>query len=425
LRRSSLADRPSLLIAAVSGRALAQAARHAGFVPLVADFFADLDTQKAAHACRKLPGDIARGFQWASLSRALEALASKSPSPILGFVYGSGFEDRPHLLTHIAERWTLLGNDQKTVERLKDPDGFFATLGRLGIAHPTTRRSRPEGGTRGWLVKREGGAGGSHIGASEEKPRHGEVYYQERAKGRAVSALFVGNGSEARVLGFSAQWTAPTKRSRFRYGGAVRPARLADAAKRAMVSAAERLTIAFAIEGLASADFIVTGPTAMLLEINPRPGATLDIFDSAASPLLRIHVDAVTQGNLPSTTPKLGGAMASAIVFAPRRVQVPFTMRWPRWAADKAKGGEIIDKNRPICTVWARAATEARAKSLVEARTKAVLDRIESKRRGDNREQNGQKGGRTRDLSRGATERQHARGAGRQIHHRRRTITAR
>jgi predicted ATP-grasp superfamily ATP-dependent carboligase len=412
LRRNSQAERPPLLIAAISGRALAQSARRAGFTPLVADFFADLDTQEAAHACRKL-GDIAQGFHWAKLARALEALAAESSSPIFGLVYGSGFEDRPQLLARIARRWTLLGNDQTTVERLKDPDGFFATLDRLGIAHPSTIRRRPEGGTNGWLVKRKGGAGGSHIGASEDKPRHGEVYYQERAKGRALSALFVGNGSEARVLGFSEQWTAPSKHSRFRYGGAVRPARLANAAKRAMVSAAERLTVAFAIKGLASADFIVTGPTAMLLEINPRPGATLDIFDNAASPLLRIHVDAVTQGKLPSTTPKLGGAMASAVVFAPRRMRVPFTMRWPRWAADKAKGGEIIDKNRPICTVWARAATGARARSLVETRTKTVLERIESKRRGDNREQNGQKGGRTRDLSRGAAERQHARGAGR------------
>ena len=69
--------RPALLIAAVTGRAIAQSARRAGFVPLVADFFADLDTQGAAHACRKLEGDIARGIEWPSLSRALEALAAE------------------------------------------------------------------------------------------------------------------------------------------------------------------------------------------------------------------------------------------------------------------------------------------------------------------------------------------------------------
>ena len=160
--------RPSLLIAAISGRAIAQSARRAGFVPLVADFFADVDTQQTAHACRKLDGDIARGMQWESLSRALEALAAASPSPLLGFVYGSGFEDRPELLTRIAKSWRLLGNDAATVERLKDPESFFAALDRLGIAHPLTvsETCQQEARSGAWLVKRKGGAGGSHIGVS-------------------------------------------------------------------------------------------------------------------------------------------------------------------------------------------------------------------------------------------------------------------
>ena len=420
-----MADPSSLLIAAISGRAIAQSARRAGFVPLVADFFADVDTQRAAHACHKLAGDIAHGMQWASLSRTLAALAAASPSPLLGLVYGSGFEDRPELLTRIAKSWRVLGNDQATVERLKDPESFFGELDRLGVAHPLTI-SRPVARVEGcvWLVKRKGGAGGSHIGVCATAPATGSVYYQERVDGRAVSALFVANGEKARVLGFSEQWSAPSKRSPWRYGGAVRPARLAVAAKEAMVAAVESITSAFSIKGLASADFMVHGQSAMLLEINPRPGATLDIFDSAAKPLLGLHLDAMMQGKLPLGELNLNGAMASAIVFARKPVSVPFTMRWANWAADKPNPGEIIDKNRPICTVWARAATKARAKSLVEARTREVLACVESKRRGDNREQNGPKGGRERDLSRDA-ERQHSSRADRQIHHRRRFSAAR
>jgi predicted ATP-grasp superfamily ATP-dependent carboligase len=419
-RSSSLKRRPSLLIAAISGRAIAQSARRAGFVPLVADFFADIDTQQAAHAWRKLDGDIARGMQWASLSRALEALAAQSPSPILGLVYGSGFEDRPKLLARIAKSWTLLGNDESTVARLKDPENFFGQLDHLGVAHPATASKRPARGegASAWLAKRKGGAGGSHIRVSGTARARGKVYYQERVEGRAVSALFVANGRKARVLGFSEQWTAPSKRSPWRYGGAMRPARLASAAKEAMISAVERATFAFEIRGLASADFMVNEAATLLLEINPRPGATLDIFDSDASPLIGLHLDAVMHARLPRSALRLEGAMASAIVFAPKRVQVPFTMTWPEWVSDKPRPGEIIDKNRPICTVWARAATASRAKSLVEARTKTVLACIESKRRGDNREQNGQKGGRERGLARGAAERQHPGRAGRQIDHR-------
>jgi uncharacterized protein len=413
LRRSSSADRPSVLIAAISARAIAQSARRAGFIPLVADFFADVDTQQAAHACRKLSGPLAQGFRWASLSRALESLAAESPSPILGLVYGSGFEDRPKLLTRVAKSWTLLGNDEGVVARLKDPVSFFGELDRLGVGHPTTRTERPAKGARAWLAKRTGGAGGSHVGAVQTRRGRPGLYFQERIEGRSLSVLFVANGNEARVLGFSEQWTAPTKGSPWRYGGAVRPAGLRAAEKKAMVLAVERVASAFEIRGLASADFMVNEAATFLLEVNPRPGATLDIFDSDASPLIGLHLDAVMGAKLPQGALPLEGAMASAIVFAPKRVQMPFTMAWPDWVADRPRPGEIIDKNRPICTVWARAGTKARVLSLVETRTKTVLACIESKCRGDYREQNGQKGGRERDLSRRAAERQHQGRAGR------------
>ena len=66
-------------------------------MPLVVDFFADQDTRDIAHACRKLD-DLKRGFQWKTLGPALEALAEAAPSPLLGVLYGAGFEDRTPLL---------------------------------------------------------------------------------------------------------------------------------------------------------------------------------------------------------------------------------------------------------------------------------------------------------------------------------------
>ncbi|MGH6831728.1 MAG: ATP-grasp domain-containing protein, partial [Methyloceanibacter sp.] len=282
--RSSQAEGPSLLLAAISARSLAQSARRAGFAPLVADFFADTDTQSAAHACRKLAGGLDRGMRAQPLLRALEALAERAPSPLLGFVYGAGFEDRPELLTSIAKRWPVLGNDAETVKRIKAPEMFFAELDRLGIAHPLTASERPAKGAR-WLAKKRGGAGGSHIVPSRLVKGARDIYFQERVEGRAVSTLFVGNGNGARVLGFSEQWTAPAPRRLWRYGGAVRPPTLSPAIARRMTSAVMRVARSFKIKGLASADFMVRDGEALLLEINPRPGATLDIFDCGATPL--------------------------------------------------------------------------------------------------------------------------------------------
>jgi predicted ATP-grasp superfamily ATP-dependent carboligase len=173
------AEPASLLIAAVSGRALAQAARRAGLIPLVTDFFADLDTQQAAHGWRKLSG-LKRGFQAKSLLRALDDLAKDAPSPILGFAYGAGFEDRPELLDLIAARWPVLGNDAATVKRIKAPEIFFAELARLGISHPKTALQSPTKGA-GWLAKKVGGAGGSHVLPSQLAHRSSGVYFQRSA----------------------------------------------------------------------------------------------------------------------------------------------------------------------------------------------------------------------------------------------------
>jgi uncharacterized protein len=414
LPRNSPPEGASLLIASVSGRALARSALRAGFTPLVADFFADADTQETAHACRKLSGDIKRGLRWQSLCRALEALADLAPSPILGLVYGAGFEHRPELLRLIAKSWPLLGNDAATVERLKTPEIFFAELDRLGIPHPLTASKRPAKGA-GWLAKKRGGAGGSHIVPSRLMKGAPDVYYQERVEGRAVSALFVGNGSGARVLGFSEQWTAPRPPSLWRYGGAVRPAALTSKVARQMASAVMGVARSFQIKGLASADFVVNGGEALLLEINPRPGATLDIFDCGARPLLRLHLEAVNEGKLPPRGLKFEDAMASAIVYADKGGAAPSGFVWPEWSADRPKSSEWIDKNRPICTVVARGSTKARAKRLVEERICKILAWFQSVSRGDNGEQ---KGSNRRSAPNGATERQRQGGATRQSPHR-------
>jgi uncharacterized protein len=357
-------------------------------VPLVADFFADADTGRIAQSCLKLDGDLKRGLSWKLLAPALETLAKAAPSPLLGVVYGAGFEDRPKLLTKLAERWPLIGNAASTVERVKAPKRFFGELDRLGVPHPRTITEPPPPQEDGWLatkwlVKRQGGAGGSHvvtsqIGAGARRKAEPRVYYQEEIEGRAVSALFVGNGDRARVLGFSEQWTAPTKATRWRYGGAVRPAALSPDLEARMTECVERVAKAFELKGLGSADFLVSdeenaeGP-ALLLEINPRPGATLDIFDSEAEPLLRFHLDAVLEHRLPDDSLRLPEASAAAIVYARERITVSMTMDWPDWTADRPNYGECIDKNRPICTVLARSGTKAEAKRLVEERILIIL----------------------------------------------------
>src|SRR5690349_11299402 len=99
---------PTILIAAISGRALAASARRAGFLPLVADCFGDDDTLALAHAHVHVHLDAKRGLDPERLLQALPQL-SAAHHPI-GLVYGAGFEDRPNLVARLAARWRLLGN---------------------------------------------------------------------------------------------------------------------------------------------------------------------------------------------------------------------------------------------------------------------------------------------------------------------------
>jgi len=362
-------DHPAVLIAAASGRALAASARRGGYRPLVADFFGDEDTiALAPHAL--IAHGLARGMEEHRLIAALDALAAVQ-QPI-GVVCGTGFEDRPHLLARIAERWRLLGNNPDVVATVKDPDMFVALCRHCDIPHPDTQPSRPADPV-GWLAKRRGGAGGSHI-AMTARPdvAHGDYYFQRAITGEPVSVQFLADGRQVVVLGFSTQWSSPTRARPFRYGGAVQPALLASRAANALTQAVDRLAQAIPLTGLNSADFLVDRDEFRLLEINPRPGATLDIFEPQEGSLFALHI-AACEGELSAAPPCIDGARAAAIVYAERDIASFPALRWPDWAADRPRPGTVIKIGEPLCTVDATAATAAAAKALVNERLALVL----------------------------------------------------
>jgi uncharacterized protein len=352
-----------VLIAAPSGRALACAARRAGFIPLVADMFGDDDVCAMA-ANRVIPGGISSRFEAETLIPLLEDLEEECGEPALGVVYGGGFEDRPQLLRALAQRWPLLGAAPEAVERVKDPERLAAALAVLGVPHPEIRLSRPQFPS-GWLMKREGGGGGGHVhDLSSGVAPEGRVYYQRRVEGRQVSALFVAApGKGCVTLGFSDQWTAPCRAYPYRYGGAVRPAAVDEGLMTEMEAAVRKTTREFGLAGLGSVDFIVNGDAWSLLEINPRPGATLDIFDSDETPLLAAHIAAIG-GVLPQEAPTFQGAAAAEVVYTDRDVESVIRSEWPEWLADRPSLGASLRLDDPFCTVRAQASTADEARRL-------------------------------------------------------------
>ena len=376
-RRARLsADPETVLIAALSGRALAAAARRAGYRPLVADLFRDADTRRLATRSALIPSTLREGITGPELAESLGRLRKPGEAPPAGLVYGAGFEDRPALLARLAETVPILGNDATAIQRIKDPTSFFSRLGDLGIPHPEVRFS-PPGQARGWLRKRRGASGGHHVRRArpDEAPEPG-VYYQRRVAGQAVSALFLADGTRTTTIGFSLQWGSGGRGHAFRFGGAAGPAALSPALAEDMETAVRRIALAFGLRGLNSADFMVRGGSFDLLEVNPRPGATLDIFDRLSdAPLFALHC-AACRGVLPDHAPIPKGAAACAVVYARRAVTIPDSWRWPRWCLDRAEAETRIGRSEPVCTVLARAPTAEAARRRVIERERSLHERL-------------------------------------------------
>jgi predicted ATP-grasp superfamily ATP-dependent carboligase len=368
--------RVPILVAALSGRALAAAARRAGAEIVVADFFGDLDTRSLAPWMR-LPGSLAAGID----RRRLRGTASEA-CPLAGIVYGAGFEHAPALLRDLATLAPLIGNAPETVAAAKDPFGFAAVLSRLGLPHPMVSDTSSPGGA--FLRKRRGGTGGTHIRRADAQSVAGRShYYQAFAAGRPFSALFAANGREARIVGLSRQWTAPTAAAPFRYGGCAGPVTLPPRLAHAIAESCTALTVSLGLVGLNSLDVLVEGDDFTILEINPRPGATIDIFDGATPDALlwEWHLRAV-RGELPPapTTPQ-GDARAAAVLYAEAAITVQPAMPWEDWVADLPAPCSVIPAGAPICTVLADGPDAAAAEGLVRARSAALHRRLSSPRR--------------------------------------------
>lgn len=356
------AERPDIVVAALSARSLAAAARRAGRRPAAIDLFGDEDTRRCASPCIRLPSTGLRLD-----GDALEEALARPDLAGLPLVYGAGFEDDPARLARIAAARPVLGNAADTVARVKDPFAFAACLDRLRIPHPDVA-SALTGRPDGYLLKRIGGSGGSHVAVASATAAPPGWYFQRRVDGHPVSILFLADGHRALVVGASRQWTAPAPGMPYRYGGAAGPVRLPRPLDERLSDMAARLAAAFGLVGLNSADFLIAGPALHLLEINPRPGASLDVFDRRPMPpLFGLHLDACA-GRLPEALPTPWGFRAAVIEYADEPLVIGGGVRWPAWTADRPSTPARIGAGEPVCTVLADGAGVRAARRNAERR---------------------------------------------------------
>jgi predicted ATP-grasp superfamily ATP-dependent carboligase len=369
----------TLVVAAISARTLAESAAQAGWRVVALDLFGDLDTRLASARWAQIGDPATLVIDAQRLRTALEE-AAREPG-VIGWVAGSGFEAMPSLLDAGPASLPRLGMASDAVRALRDPRHFFATLDRLNLPHPAIALDAPADAT-GWLVKRSGGTGGWHIrDAAHASHLHPDSYFQRTQDGAPMSALFLADGISARLVALNHLTVRALGSHPHVYRGAIGP--IADAALQSHVDAAlAQLVPAFALRGLASLDFIAANGVPFVLEINPRPSASMALHANAwPGGLMRAHVEAV-QGRLPET-PAVHppGLCGTEILFARRAGHVSDSLAAQLAAAtdchDLPAAGTQFAQADPVCSVSAQCATLAAVQQALADRLGEIATQLE------------------------------------------------
>ena len=357
--------RPRLVVAALSARLLAESARDAGFDVIALDVFGDRDTRAATVQWRPIGTRLS--IDAVLLGDALRGLDGD------GWVAGAGIE--PHLAAACAAapQLRLVGNAPAVVAAVRDPATFFAALRELDIAFPETRVGGTAAASDGWLSKDAHGSGGWHIHAARAQVAPTR-YVQRAHAGEPISALFVANGGAARLLGVQRQLVRPRAGRPYVFHGVVGPIAVAAAIHGQIERCVARLVERFALVGLGSVDFLLDGGALMVLEVNPRPTASIALYDRGGS-MLRAHLDACRHGVLADVPSMRGELRGNEIVFANRRAIAGD--RFASWCHDLPAAGRCIERDDPVCTVSAVTATEDDLLALLAARRHEVLASLE------------------------------------------------
>jgi predicted ATP-grasp superfamily ATP-dependent carboligase len=370
----------TLVVAGLSARVLAEAAREGGWDVVALDLFGDRDTRRASRWWRSIGEPARLRIDPVALHAAL-AEAALLPD-VAGWVPGGGFEGTPELLETGGAALPCHAMPADAVRRLRRPTEFFGALDRLGLAHPAVAAT-PPAHLDGWLAKRAGGSGGLHVrgateAAADPSPPPDDLYYQHEQPGTPMSALFVADGERATVVALNRLLTATLGGRRHAYAGAIGPVR-APALERRIATALAALVPEFGLRGLASLDFVADAQChPWLLEINPRPSASMALHAGAwPGGLVRAHVEAV-RGRLPSAPARrLPGVRGTRVVFASCEGGIDDALSdalaTMAHVHDLPVAGSRFAAGEPVCSVSADAGDVDEVSRILYARAARVL----------------------------------------------------
>lgn len=107
----------------------------------------------------------------------------------------------------------------------------------------------------------------------------------------------------------------------------------------------------YPLTGLNSLDFIQHHDQSYVLEINPRPSASMQLYEDD---LLRKHLmTASPSSDWQSSLPQ-SGYTGYQIIYAEQDVVIPDQYLWQNGTMDRPPAGQICQTGQPICSIIVR-----------------------------------------------------------------------
>ena len=352
-----------ILIIASSGRMLAQQAKKSGYSVLVIDCFADRDTQTYAEQVVKVESLL--------LLKVKEALSLLNEYHISHVVYGSGLEDQQATLHYLEQNYIVLGNSFQVFSTVQNKQAFFLLLDKNKIPHPETLFQQPVSKLN-WLLKPLAGEGG--IGVKkyiEGSKSNAFCYWQKFIQGTPRSVLFIANGAEYKIIGFHQQFTTQVKAYEFVFSGVINQLSISKVLEKKLRRTLNVLVPELSLQGINSLDYIESSEQCSILEVNARPSASMNLYDSD---LFLSHIDCCQGKKALNSIKPLGSYHAYKIIFAKQKLFIEAHINWPSWGLDIPCKGSIIHTGMPICSIIAGGKNEQAVESLLLSRQKQLIN---------------------------------------------------
>lgn len=368
--RATVPERPWIVVAAASARYLAASAARAGYRVAAADWFGDEDTRAAADAVAVADGRRPSGL--VAAAGTLRRVGLVRPP----LVWGAGFEGGQDLLRRLRHSFDLWGNSPFVTELLAQPRRLFQLLDALEVPHPEVRLEG-DAVPADWLLKHAASSGGAEVYDAGARPgRRADSYWQRRVDGQTFSAVFAADGQESRIIGFNRLLSSAVGERPFVYGGAVSGFDPGPRQRAAVALYAGRLTRALGLRGVNGLDLVLEDGRPLVLELNARPPATLELYEEALRDGgLAVHLAACSGHLEDSGTATPAGIRGCRVLYATRDLVVP-VLQWPDWAKDRPAAGTPVGAGEPLCTVHAGGASAVAVEGLLARRAAEMAERL-------------------------------------------------